>query len=499
MDMTPRVRRSASPCHESLVKTSPSFPEEVFKGGRINELRTATYAPSAESRAIAFGPRPGTGEGIFTFDRVSRLLSKDGIELPLPPRVLGVLGLLLDRPGELVTKQELIAAVWRDAFVTETSLAEAISVLRQALGDDSQHPTYIQTLHRRGYRFIADIRDVAPPLIADARVAAPTAPEAVVEEPEPRLSLLVPWIITLFALLVASVAVWRYLNTAAPPALTPVRFTIALPGDLTLASAGEPVAISGDGSLIAAAACRGTECGIYLRPLSQAEPTLVAGTTGGASPFFSPDGRWLGYFASGRLQKIALGGGSPVILAAATEPLGATWLREGQVVFARSSSEGLFIVPSGGGAAQVLTMPSHGQGGHRWPSALPDGSGVVFTVTTNGDRSEQSYAGVVSMRTRAWGRLLDDVIAARVPIPGYLVAQRGNDLIASAFDDRGRTIAGLPVAVASSSAVPVPQFAVSASGVLLIAPPGSTSIRAVLNWDGEIRRLVPAPQPTLLR
>ncbi|MGH9349158.1 MAG: winged helix-turn-helix domain-containing protein, partial [Vicinamibacterales bacterium] len=110
-------------------------------------MRTSTSVQSAEGRAIAFGP--------FTFDRTSRLLWKDGVEVPLPPRVLGVLALLLDRPGELVAKQELIGAVWRDAFVTETSLAEAISVLRQTLGDDPQRPSYIQTLHRRGYRFIA--------------------------------------------------------------------------------------------------------------------------------------------------------------------------------------------------------------------------------------------------------------------------------------------------------------------------------------------------------
>jgi DNA-binding winged helix-turn-helix (wHTH) protein len=486
MDMPPSVRLLASRCHEAPLNTPPSFPEEVLKGGSINRLRTAPYAPSAESRALAFGA--------FVFDRASRLLSRDGVELPLPPRVLGVLGLLLDRPGELVTKQELIAAVWRDAFVTETSLAEAVSVLRQALGDDPQHPTYIQTLHRRGYRFIADVRDAVTPVSTEARAIAPAAPAPARVEPEPRLSLLVPWIITLFAVLITAVAVSRYLNTASPPAESPVRFTIALPPDLTLASAGQPVAVSPDGLLIAAAACRSGECGIYLRPLSQAEPTLVAGTSGGASPFFSPDGTWLGYFANGRLQKIALGGGSPVVLAEAPEPLGATWLRDGQIVFARSVNEGLFTVPSNGGTPQPLTSPTNGQGGHRWPSALPDGSEVVFTVS-----SDQPYAGLVSMRTRGWGRLLDDVSAARVPIAGYLVAQRGSDLVATAFDDRAHTIAGLPIAVASSAADATPQFAVSASGTLVIAPPGANVMRVVLNWDGELRRLVPAPQPTLPR
>ena len=98
---------------------------------------------------LAFGP--------FTFDAQTRLLSRDGREIALPPRVLGVLELLLHRAGDVVSRQELIDTVWKDAFVTDTSLAEAVSVLRQALGDEPQSPTYIQTLHRRGYRFVAPV------------------------------------------------------------------------------------------------------------------------------------------------------------------------------------------------------------------------------------------------------------------------------------------------------------------------------------------------------
>ena len=90
----------------------------------------------------------------------TRLLSRGGQEVALPPRVLGVLELLLQRAGDVVTRQELIDAVWKDAFVTDTSLAEAVSVLRQALADDPQSPTYIQTLHRRGYRFVAPVSTV---------------------------------------------------------------------------------------------------------------------------------------------------------------------------------------------------------------------------------------------------------------------------------------------------------------------------------------------------
>ena len=98
----------------------------------------------------------------FAFDTHTRLLRRGGEGIPLPPRVLGVLELLLRRAGDVVARQELIDRVWKDAFVTDTSLAEAVSVLRQTLGDDPQSPTYIQTLHRRGYRFVAPVSTAGP-------------------------------------------------------------------------------------------------------------------------------------------------------------------------------------------------------------------------------------------------------------------------------------------------------------------------------------------------
>lgn len=451
----------------------------------------------AERGTVAFGP--------FVFDRTSHFLSKNGVELPLPPRVLGVLALLVDRPGRLVAKQEMMSAVWRDAFVTETSLAEAVSVLRQALGDDPQHPTYIQTIHRRGYRFIAEIKDLpaeAGSHKGDAshgldrgfRLEAEEAKEA-----EPRLSLFVPWIITIFAVLIAAVAVWKYLNAAAPPARSAARFTIALPDGIALSGSGAPIAISRDGSLIAFAGCR-VECGIYLRPLSQAEPTLVAGTSGGASPFFSPDGRWLGYFAGGRLQKIALAGGSPVMLAEAAAPNGATWTRDGQIVFAGSTRGGLSVVPASGGAVRSLTTPAAGESTHAWPDALTDGSAVVFTVR-DAAQPDQQYAGIVSMRTGTWGRLLDGVSAVRAPMPGYLLAQRRTDLVGVAFDNRTLSAAGLSVAVSTGTVTDevAPQFALTAAGTLAIGRPHATTVYVVLDWTTELRRLVPAPQPPMPR
>ncbi|HEV8631315.1 MAG TPA: winged helix-turn-helix domain-containing protein, partial [Thermoanaerobaculia bacterium] len=109
----------------------------------------------ATATVVAFGP--------YRFDRGNGLLARQEPgsprqELPLPPRAVAVLSVLLERAGRVVSKDELLQAAWNGAYVTETSLTEAVSLLRQTLEDDSQRPVYIQTVHRRGYRFIAPLR-----------------------------------------------------------------------------------------------------------------------------------------------------------------------------------------------------------------------------------------------------------------------------------------------------------------------------------------------------
>lgn len=90
-------------------------------------------------------------------------LWKDGRPVALPPRALGVLTALLQTPGAVVSKQQLMDSVWPGTFVTESSLLEAVGLVRDALGDDRRNPQYIQTVHRRGYRFIARV-DAAMPM-----------------------------------------------------------------------------------------------------------------------------------------------------------------------------------------------------------------------------------------------------------------------------------------------------------------------------------------------
>jgi DNA-binding winged helix-turn-helix (wHTH) protein len=85
------------------------------------------------------------------------LLHVEGVEVWLPPKALALLEYLVGRPSAVVSRAELLAAVWGDSTVTDHSLTEAIRILRRALGDDPRRPRYIQTVHKRGYRLVAEV------------------------------------------------------------------------------------------------------------------------------------------------------------------------------------------------------------------------------------------------------------------------------------------------------------------------------------------------------
>ena len=106
--------------------------------------------------------------GGFEADRKAFRVTRGGKALDLTPKLLDLLFHFLERPGVLVTKEELLDGVWPGANVTENAMAQAISDLREALGDDAAAPKFIRTIARRGYRFIADVEGGPPPAAGPA-------------------------------------------------------------------------------------------------------------------------------------------------------------------------------------------------------------------------------------------------------------------------------------------------------------------------------------------
>jgi len=155
---------------------------------------------------------------------------------------------------------------------------------------------------------------------------------------------------------IASVAVFRLLvPTSSPTQPSLTRFAMDLPADQQLAGVNVPaVDVSPDGKQVAYVASRGGSSQLYLRALdSVAKP--IPGTEGAYGPFFSPDGQWVGFFAAGKLKKVAVSGGAPVTVTDVPQACGASWASGDNIVFTPFQFQGVMEVPAAGGTPQVLT------------------------------------------------------------------------------------------------------------------------------------------------
>ena len=143
------------------------------------------------------------------------------------------------------------------------------------------------------------------------------------------------------------------------------------------------VALSADGRVLVFNA-GDTRQRLYRRVLDEAEATPIAGTDGASSPFLSPDGTMVGFFANGELKKVPLDGGTVTTICKVRGSLGASWGTDNIIVFGQSLGP-LWQVPASGGTPSQLTSldTSRGETGHRLPQVLPDGDAVLFTVTYN--------------------------------------------------------------------------------------------------------------------
>ncbi len=199
-----------------------------------------------------------------------------------------------------------------------------------------------------------------------------------------RLAWLVATTLLAISTVALSVAVFKARPAFSPQQVT--RFAVSLAAGKTVAPGSSlAIALSPDGTRVAYVAESGGVAQLYLRAMDRLEPLPLAGTEGASTPFFSPDGQWIGFFADGKLKKISVQGGPSVALCEASgENRGASWGPDDTIFFTPTFTVGLSRVSAAGGPAQVLTTPDAAQSErtHRWPEVLPGGKAIVFTLGT---------------------------------------------------------------------------------------------------------------------
>jgi serine/threonine-protein kinase len=202
-----------------------------------------------------------------------------------------------------------------------------------------------------------------------------------------------------FALVAAGLGT-VYWSTARPVERPLTRFNVDL-GPGSVQGPRTTAVLSPDGTRIVFP-LRGSNGAVQLatRALDQPKAAAISGTEGGSDPFFSPDGQWVGFFAGGKLKKVAVQGGGPVTLCDVAAARGGSWGEDGNIIFTPNISSGLMRISSAGGTPEPLTKLGVNESSHRWPQVLPGGRAVLFTANTNPFDWEDGYISTVSINTR---------------------------------------------------------------------------------------------------
>ena len=226
------------------------------------------------------------------------------------------------------------------------------------------------------------------------------------------------------------------------PLATPSRRTevqVTLPSTDALDASANNLALSPDGRTIAYIATRDGVARLYVRSLSSFEAAPLPGTEGALNPFFSPDSRWIGFFAQEKLKKISVGGGAAQAIAAGSGPSGgASWGEDGTIVYApatTSGSFGLWRVSADGGTPVKLTTPDAGKGeySHRYPQVLPGGKAVLFTAVS-GFGWDESRVEALVLATGERRVLIHGGHTGRYARGGHLLYYRAGSLLDVPFD-----------------------------------------------------------------
>ena len=281
---------------------------------------------------------------------------------------------------------------------------------------------------------------------------------------KPRTTLL--WIAAVVILVIVTAAiVWKI---RAPEPRQVMRFSYELPDDQQIGAPSFPaLAVSPDGKQLVYR----TPKGLYLRSVDELSAKLIAGTEENPStPFFSPDGKWIGYRSQmdNKLKKIAIGGGAPVALCDAASLLGASWGSDNTIVYG-SRGIGIMRVSANGGTPDCIVKEK--SGALAMPQVLPGGESILYNTAVG---ANQFSVVVQSLKSYKPKELFAGVGARYLPT-GHIVYGVGNNLLAVPFDTNKLEVAGGPVSIVDGVfRVTAPQYAFSDSGTLAYIP-GTTA------------------------
>ncbi|MEQ1580767.1 MAG: TIR domain-containing protein [Steroidobacteraceae bacterium] len=412
----------------------------------------------------------------------------------------------LEDPDDFV-RIELEAALARNIPVVPVLVGNALMPGSALLPSTLEALAYRQSIevrpdpdfHNDATRLVASLRRILDPSAPDVDdTPTESVPAARAAQRESQWRRRVVWLgsvaaVAVFAAAAMLVPTLRYLRET-PPSETRL--------DIVTPATDQPTmfALSPDGRQIVFVASGDGESRLWLRSLATTTAQPLAGTEGATLPFWSPDGRSVGFFAAGALKRLDLGGGAPQTLALATIGRGGTWSADGVILFTPNSASSLMRVAAAGGDAVAVTTLGPQQTSHRFPQFLPDGRRFLFYV-----RGAQDTAGIYlgALDGSAPTRLTAADNAGLYLPSGWLLWVRSGTLVAQRLDLANAALTGEPVTLAEGVATDgdTNKSAVSGAATGLVAYRTGGSRERQLTWfdrSGTARGTVGDPDGTFL-
>ncbi|HTG61308.1 MAG TPA: protein kinase, partial [Terriglobia bacterium] len=350
---------------------------------------------------------------------------------------------------------------------------------------------------------IGDARIVIEEALAGTPDVGAVREPPVQSAPTPTWRWALPWAVAVVSTLVLlALILGNALRGPWPPARPIARVVVTLPPDDRLALGPLPhIALTPDGSRVVYVANHSGSTQLYLRAIDRFEAMPIPSTEGAETPFFSPDGQWVGFFADGKLKKVSLSGGTPVSLCSAPAGRGGSWGPDDTIIFAPSMTSGLFQVSAAGGMLKSLTVPDRKKGeySYRWPEILPGGHAALFTIWTGAASFDQARIGVLSLETSERRILVEGGTYPRYVPSGHLVYAQGGGLLAVPFGLKRLEVTGPPVSILEGVSMNPTfggaEFSLSDDGSLAYVPGGSRVREGTLLWVDRKGAVLPLPAP----
>jgi eukaryotic-like serine/threonine-protein kinase len=248
------------------------------------------------------------------------------------------------------------------------------------------------------------------------------------------------------------------------------------------------LALSPDQKLVAMVAYSGetNDYVLWTYEVGGRRSTPLEGTQGASYPFWSPDGKSIGFFADGKLKKVDLSGGEARVICDAPNGRGGAWNRDGTIIFAPDALSGLSRVTALGGSPVELTKPDpkRFETSHRWPEFLPDGKHFIYLAANFSGKPEMNAIFLGSLDSADRRLLVSTTANAAYAEPGYLVYLRDRTLVAQSVDRRSYVLSGEPHAL-SDEILFLPQVnraIFSVSSDVLLTQTGKGANLSQLAW-----------------